>query len=98
MASEPEQHPVSTELEQAGRGEVAERNPDERPGPDWGWHGRFPRARQVAGWGTFIFLMFMIKVNYDGIEFEDIILILLGAWLFVALLHDAASQLRSSRR
>lgn len=100
MVSTSGEHSTTTELERAGHGEAAEYipNPDERPGENWGWHGRFPRARQAAGWGTLAFLMGNIWAHYDGIEIEDVILILLGVWLVVMLVRDARAQLAARRR
>ncbi|MFN2495537.1 MAG: DUF2631 domain-containing protein [Pseudonocardiaceae bacterium] len=67
------------------------------PSAEWGWHGTFPRATNIAGWITAIALFAMLIGNHENYV-EDLWLIGLGTLLVVMLIGGQVSRLRSRRR
>jgi hypothetical protein len=90
----------------AGTGqELAKRNgrppatvdPEDEPSAAWGWHGEFPRGRQIAGWLTVVLLLLMIIGNHQG-HTEDFYLVGFAVVIAFALVHDYRKRKRSWRR
>lgn len=69
----------------------------EEPSAEWGWHGGFPRATNIAGWITAIALFAMIYKNHTT-SVEDAWLIGLGTLIVVMLIGGSISRRRSRRR
>ena len=72
-------------------------DPQEEPSVDWGWHGHFPRAKRIAGWGSAVALFAMLIGNHENYV-EDIWLIGLGTLLVIMLIQDHLSSFRSRHR
>jgi hypothetical protein len=66
------------------------------PSADWGWHGTFPRATNIAGWITAAALFLMLIGNHENYV-EDVWLIGLGTLLVIMLVGGAVSRRRSKR-
>ncbi len=93
---------ASTELENKPGQDV---DPADEPSADWGWHGGFPKATQVAGWFTVFALLIMLHGNHQGIlsgggqfKIEDIWLIVLAAGVAAGLLFDLRRKRTAWRR
>jgi Protein of unknown function (DUF2631) len=70
----------------------------EEPSAEWGWHGTFPRATQVAGWFSALVLVLMALVgNHQG-HVEVVWLLGLAALMAIMLIFDAVRRRRSWRR
>ena len=64
---------------------------------DWGWHGNFPRATQVAGWLTVIILVLMVTAthyNHSGTGW----LLIFAAAIALGLILDIRARKNSWRR
>lgn len=68
----------------------------QEPSADWGWHGTFPRATNIAGWITAAGLFLMLIGNHENYV-EDVWLIGLGTLLVVMLIGGAISRARAKR-
>ncbi len=55
---------ATTELEKKPSQAI---DPEQEPSVEWGWHGGFPRATQVAGWFSVIAMLCMLIGNQQGI-------------------------------
>lgn len=66
-------------------------DPHEEPSAEWGWHGSFPRAAQIAGWTSAAFLFLMLIGNHRD-NVANLWLIGLGLLLVGALVHDLHSR------
>lgn len=71
-------------------------DPREEPSAEWGWHGSFPRAAQIAGWISAAALFLMLIGNHRG-NVENLWLIGLGLLLVAALVHDLVRRRRPWR-
>jgi hypothetical protein len=77
---------------------VAPRGADpQEPSADWGWHGTFPRATNIAGWITAASLFLMLIGNHQNYV-EDVWLIVLGTLLVAMLVGGQVSRRRSGKR
>src|SRR5437763_896967 len=83
---------ATTELEKKPSQAI---DPEQEPSVEWGWHGGFPRATQVAGWVSVIAMLCMLIGNQQGIlsggghfTESDIWLIGLAAATAIGLLYD----------
>ena len=63
----------------------------DEPSVEWGWHGHFPRMRQIAGWVTAIALLLMTIGNHQG-HVEDLWLIGIAVAIAGALLRDVVKR------
>ncbi|HJQ43775.1 MAG TPA: DUF2631 domain-containing protein [Jatrophihabitantaceae bacterium] len=64
---------------------------------DWGWHGTFPRATQVAGWLTVIILVLMVTAthyNHSGTGW----LLIFAAAIALGLILDIRARRNAWRR
>jgi len=45
-------------------------DPHEEPSAEWGWHGRFPRGREIGGWisAVAMFVMAFVGNHVAGTE------------------------------
>lgn len=68
----------------------------QEPSAEWGWHGTFPRATDIAGWITAASLFLMLIGNHENYV-EDVWLIGLGTLLVLMLVGGAISRRRSRR-
>lgn len=73
-------------------------DPHEEPSAEWGWHGRFPRGREIGGWITVIGVFAMAFIGNHVAETERLWLIGIGALLVVLLVGDRVRQRTSWRR
>lgn len=86
---------ATSELEKRAVGTV---DIHEEPSAEWGWHGKFPRATQVAGWFSTIVLVLMALVGNHRGNVEVVWLLGIAAVMAVMLLRDAVRQRRSVNR
>ncbi|HWE87892.1 MAG TPA: DUF2631 domain-containing protein [Pseudonocardiaceae bacterium] len=89
-------------MSSGSRSELAKRpanavDPHDEPSVEWGWHGSFPRATQIAGWFTAAVMFLMLIGNQIG-HVEDIFLVITGTTLVIGLLIDIARRRRAWRR
>jgi len=73
-------------------------DPHEEPSAEWGWHGRFPRGREIGGWITTIGVFAMAFIGNHIAETERLWLIGIGVLLVVLLVGDRVRQRTSWRR
>lgn len=73
-------------------------DPHEEPSAEWGWHGRFPRGREIAGWFTAIAMFLMAFIGNDIAPTEQIWLVAIGIGLVAALVWDRVRKRTSWRR
>jgi hypothetical protein len=71
-------------------------HPQERP-EDWGWHGTFPRATQVAGWITAIVLIVMTTATHYNLQGTLWLLLFAGA-IIAGLIYDIRQRRNAWRR
>lgn len=90
---------ASTDLEPKSGHEVAQStvSPQDEPSAEWGWHGSFPRGRQIAGWFAAAACFLMLIGNQVG-HIEDIYLIITGTILVLLLIWDLAKRRNPWRR
>jgi hypothetical protein len=102
-ATDQHEHPAdehSAELQtRDGHAEAAHhaRDPHAEPSAQWGWHGTFPKATNIAGWFTVIALFAMLIGNHTS-RIEDVYLIGLGTLLAVMLIGGQLARVRARRR
>jgi hypothetical protein len=91
---------ASTDLEKHSGHEVATTNgvsPQDEPSAEWGWHGSFPRGRQIAGWLAALIIFGMLNGNQIG-HVEDIYLVISGVILVGLLIWDLSKRRNPWRR
>jgi hypothetical protein len=71
-------------------------DPEDEPSVGWGWHGEFPRGRQIAGWFTVVALLLMTIGNHEG-HIEDIYLVGFAVVIAFALVHEHRKRKRPWR-
>lgn len=69
----------------------------QEPSAEWGWHGTFPRATNIAGCIVAAALFLMVFRKHENYV-EDAWLIGLGSLLVLMLVGGAVNRLRSRRR
>ncbi len=72
-------------------------DPHEEPSAKWGWHGRFPRGREIGGWITVIGMFAMAFIGNHIAETERLWLIGIGLFLLVALVAERVRKRTSWR-
>lgn len=88
---------ASKELEQQREAGVARVDPRDEPSAEWGWHGSFPKGRQIAGWlVAFIFLGMLYGPHESNIE--NYVLVVISVSMMAGLVWDLRRQRRSWRR
>lgn len=73
-------------------------DPHEEPSAAWGWHGRFPRGREIGGWFTVVAFIAMAFVGNHIAETERLWLIGITVGLIVVLIGHRVRQRTSWRR
>ena len=73
-------------------------DPHEEPSAEWGWHGRFPRGREIGGWITAIGMFVMAFVGNHVAETERLWLLGIGIALVAGLVWSRVRQRTSWRR
>jgi hypothetical protein len=86
----------STAVAAHGGHQAAPRDPHAEPSAEWGWHGTFPRATNIAGVIVAAALFLMLIGNHRN-HVEDVWLIGLGTLLVVMLIGGAVNRRRSGR-
>ncbi|ASR39057.1 hypothetical protein BAY61_07115 [Prauserella marina] len=72
-------------------------DPRDEPSAEWGWHGTFPKATQIAGWFTVFALLIMLIGNHEN-KTEDTWLIGTAVLLAIGLIFDIRRRRLSWRR
>lgn len=70
----------------------------EEPSAEWGWHGRFPHGREIAGWFTAIAMFAMAFIGNHVAATEQLWLVCIGVGLVVALVWTRVRQRTAWRR
>ena len=86
---------AGSQLEKRPRNAV---DPHEEPSAEWGWHGRFPRGREIGGWITAISMFIMAFVGNQVAMTEFLWLIGTGVALVVLLIGYRVRQRTAWRR
>lgn len=93
---------ASTELEKKPGQAI---DPADEPSVEWGWHGGFPKATQIAGWFSVFACLIMLVGNHQGIisggdwfKTEDIWLVIIAVGLAGGLLYDLRRRKTAWRR
>jgi hypothetical protein len=86
---------ATSELEKRPAGTV---DIHEEPSAEWGWHGKFPRATQAAGWFSTAVLVVMALVGNHRGHVEVIWLLCIAAVMAIMLVRDLIQQRRSFTR
>jgi hypothetical protein len=73
-------------------------DPHEEPSAEWGWHGRFPRGREIGGWITAVSMFIMAFVGNHVAMTEFLWLIGTGIALVVLLIGYRVRQRTAWRR
>jgi hypothetical protein len=72
--------------------------PHEEPSAEWGWHGRFPRGREIGGWFSAISMFLMAFLGNHVAETERLWLLGVGIALVAVLIGYRVRQRTSWRR
>ena len=97
MASTDLEHKSGTGHEVVPHESVNGVSPQDEPSAEWGWHGSFPRGRQVAGWFAAAACFLMLIGNQIG-HVEDIYLVITGVVLVLLLIWDLNKRRNPWRR
>jgi hypothetical protein len=73
-------------------------DPHEEPSAEWGWHGGFPRAREIGGWISAVAMFIMAFVGNHVANTERLWLLGTGIALVALLIGYRVSQRTSWRR
>lgn len=73
-------------------------DPHEEPSAAWGWHGRFPRGREIGGWISAIAIFIMAFVGNHVAVTEQLWLIGIGIALVAVLIGYRVRQRTAWRR
>jgi hypothetical protein len=72
-------------------------DPHEEPSAEWGWHGRFPRGREIGGWISAIAMFIMAFVGNHVAQTERLWLLGTGVLLVVVLIFGLSREHRNKR-
>jgi Protein of unknown function (DUF2631) len=86
---------AGSELEKRASNAV---DPVEEPSAAWGWHGSFPRGREIGGWFTVIAFVLMAFVGNHVAETERLWLLGISALLIIVLIGERIRQRTAWRR
>lgn len=86
---------AGSQLEKRAKNAV---DPHEEPSAEWGWHGRFPRGREIGGWITAIVFVIMAFVGNHVAETERLWLLGIAALMIIVLVGVRVRQRTSWRR
>ena len=70
----------------------------DEPSAEWGWHGSFPRGREIAGWICTIALFAMAFIGNHIAETERLWLLGIGAGIVIYLIWSRVRQRTAWRR
>ncbi|MGH3759569.1 DUF2631 domain-containing protein [Actinophytocola sp.] len=84
-----------SQLERRPRNAV---DPHEEPSAEWGWHGRFPRGREIGGWISAIAMFIMAFVGNNVAQTERLWLLAVGVGLVALLVGYRVRQRTAWRR
>ena len=73
-------------------------DPHEEPSAEWGWHGRFPRGREIGGWISAIAIFLMAFIGNHVAETERLWLLGIGIALVAMLIGYRVRQRTAWRR
>ena len=73
-------------------------DPHEEPSAEWGWHGRFPRGREIGGWFSAIAIFLMAFIGNHVAMTEQLWLAGIGIALVALLIGYRVRQRTSWRR
>ena len=73
-------------------------DPHEEPSAEGGWHGRFPRGREIGGWFTVVAFIAMAFVGNHVAETERLWLLGIAAFLIIVLIGERVRQRTAWRR
>lgn len=73
-------------------------DPHEEPSAEWGWHGRFPRGREIGGWISAIAMFLMAAFGNHVAMTERLWLIGIGVVLVALLIGNRVRQRTAWRR
>lgn len=73
-------------------------DPYEEPSAEWGWHGRFPRGREIGGWITVIAFVAMAFIGNHVAQTERLYLLGISLLLIIVLIGTRVRQRTSWRR
>jgi hypothetical protein len=73
-------------------------DPHEEPSAEWGWHGRFPRGREIGGWISVIGLFAMAFIGNHVAPTEQLWMVGLGIALVAGLVWSRVRQRTAWRR
>ena len=85
----------SKQLEKRAKNAV---DPHEEPSAEWGWHGSFPKGREIGGWFTVIAFIIMAFVGNHVAQTERLWLLGIAAGLIAVLVGARVRQRTSWRR
>ncbi len=85
---------AGSQLQKRPKNEV---DPHEEPSAKWGWHGRFPRGREVGGWVTVILLVAMAFIGNHIAMTERLWLLGISALLVAGLIGSRIRRRTSWR-
>jgi hypothetical protein len=86
---------AGSELEKRSKNAV---DPVEEPSAEWGWHGRFPRGREIGGWFTVVAFVAMAFIGNHVAQTERLWLLGISALLVVVLIGERVRQRTAWRR
>jgi hypothetical protein len=86
---------AGSQLEKRAKNAV---DPHEEPSAAWGWHGSFPRGREIGGWITAIAMFAMAFIGNHVAETERLWLLGIGAFLVIYLIWARVRQRTAWRR
>lgn len=86
---------AGSQLEKRAKNAV---DPHEEPSAEWGWHGSFPRGREIGGWISAIGIFAMAFIGNHIAETERLWLLGIGALLVVVLIWSRVRQRTAWRR
>ncbi|MCT2584696.1 DUF2631 domain-containing protein [Actinophytocola gossypii] len=73
-------------------------DPHEEPSAEWGWHGRFPRGREIGGWISVIGLFAMAFIGNHVAPTEQLWMAGLGIAVAAGLVWSRVRQRTAWRR
>lgn len=73
-------------------------DPHEEPSAEWGWHGRFPRGREIGGWISAIAMFLMAFIGNHVAMTERLWLAGTGVVLVALLIGYRVRQRTAWRR
>jgi hypothetical protein len=88
-------HVAGSQLQKRSKNAV---DPHEEPSAEWGWHGRFPRGREIGGWITVLGVFAMAFIGNHVAVTEQMWLIGTGVVIAAGLIWERTRRRTSWRR